>query len=41
MNLLLNLPMEVRLAALFLVGVWAGSLANLAIYRLASVPRWI
>ncbi len=41
MNLLLNTPMEYRLAALFVVGVCAGSLANLAIYRLAWRSRQI
>lgn len=41
MNLILGLPLEVRLAALFLLGVCIGSLANLGVYRLAWHPRSI
>ncbi len=39
MNLILAIPMEVRLAALFVLGAFLGSAANLAIYRLAWRPR--
>ncbi len=39
MNLILAIPMEVRLAALFMLGVCVGSLANLGAYRLAWHPR--
>lgn len=41
MNLLLAIPLESRLVAVFLLGACAGSLANLAIYRLAWGPRRI
>ena len=41
MNLLLAIPMEVRLVALFVLGVCAAGLANLAVYRLAWSPRRI
>jgi prepilin signal peptidase PulO-like enzyme (type II secretory pathway) len=41
MNLILAIPMEARLAALFVLGAFLGSLANLAIYRLAWHPRAI
>ncbi len=41
MNLILALPLEVRLAALALVGAWLGSLVNWAAYRLAWDPRCI
>lgn len=41
MNLLLAIPMEFRLAGLFVLGVVLGSAANLAIYRLAWHPRAI
>jgi prepilin signal peptidase PulO-like enzyme (type II secretory pathway) len=39
MDLILALPLEVRLAALFVLGVFLGSAANLGIYRLAWRPR--
>ncbi len=41
MSALLAIPLEVRLAVLFVLGTAAGSLANLAIYRLAWNPRRI
>jgi len=40
-NALVQAPIETRLAALFVVGTLAGALANLAIYRMATEPRWI
>lgn len=44
MNLILNIPMPVRLALLFVLGTFVGSLANLGIYRLAwhrrSISPW-
>lgn len=44
MNLILACPFEIRLAVLFLLGTCVGSLANLAIYRLAwhrrSISPW-
>ena len=39
MNHLLAIPMEVRLAALFVVGICLASLVNLGTYRLAWHPR--
>jgi prepilin signal peptidase PulO-like enzyme (type II secretory pathway) len=39
MNLILALPLEVRLVALFVLGTFLGSAANLGIYRLAWRPR--
>lgn len=39
MNALLAIPMEARLAGVFLLGTLLGSLANLGIYRLAWHPR--
>ena len=39
MNLILSLPMEARLAVLFVLGACIGSAVNLAIYRLAWRPR--
>ena len=41
MNLILAIPLELRLAGLFVLGVCAAGLANLAIYRLAWNPRRI
>ncbi len=41
MNLLLNIPIEVRLLGVFLLGILLGSLANLAIYRWAWYARSI
>ncbi len=41
MNALLAIPMDVRLAALFIFGVCVGSLVNLGVYRLAWHPRAI
>lgn len=41
MNQILAIPMEVRLAVLFVLGSCVGSLANLGIYRLAWHPRSI
>jgi prepilin signal peptidase PulO-like enzyme (type II secretory pathway) len=40
-NLILAVPMELRLAALFMLGICVGGLANLGIYRLAWDPREI
>jgi leader peptidase (prepilin peptidase)/N-methyltransferase len=40
-NLILAIPLEVRLVGLFVAGALAGSLANLAVYRLAWHPRRI
>ncbi len=39
MNVVLAMPWELRLAALALVGVWAGGAVNWAVYRLAWNPR--
>ncbi len=39
MNFILATPMEVRLAAVFVLGVFLGSAINLAVYRLAWFPR--
>lgn len=41
MNQLLTIPIEFRLAAMFMAGTVLGSLANLAAYRLAWHPRAI
>ena len=41
MNLLLSIPMEARLAVLFVLGACIGGAVNLAIYRLAWFPRSI
>ena len=41
MNLLLDIPLEIRLAGLFALGVCLGSLVNLGVYRLAWHPRAI
>lgn len=41
MNLILSIPFEVRLIAVFAIGACVGSAANLAIYRLAWFPRSI
>jgi leader peptidase (prepilin peptidase) / N-methyltransferase len=38
-SLILSMPLEVRLAAVFVVGAWLGGAANWAIYRLAWNPR--
>jgi len=40
-NLIVAIPLEVRLAALFVLGVCIGGLINLGIYRLAWHPRAI
>jgi prepilin signal peptidase PulO-like enzyme (type II secretory pathway) len=40
-NLILAIPLEVRLAALFVLGTCVGSLANLGVYRLALRARSI
>ncbi len=39
MNLILSIPMEARLAAVFVLGACLGGAVNLAIYRLAWHPR--
>ena len=39
MNFILAIPLQWRLAALFAVGLCAGSLVNLGVYRLAWFPR--
>ena len=39
MDAIVSLPLEVRLAGLFVLGTLAGALANAAIYRLAWRPR--
>jgi prepilin signal peptidase PulO-like enzyme (type II secretory pathway) len=39
MNFILSIPLEVRLAAVFLLGICIGSAANWAIYALAWFPR--
>ena len=39
MNLILSIPLEARLAAVFVLGACVGSAVNLAIYRLAWRPR--
>lgn len=39
MNFILSLPMEVRVAAVFVLGACLGSAVNLAIYQLAWHPR--
>lgn len=39
MNWILSIPIEIRLAALFIAGLCLGSLANLGAYRLAWHPR--
>ena len=39
MNLILSVPLEVRLALVFLLGACLGGAANWAIYRLAWNPR--
>jgi prepilin signal peptidase PulO-like enzyme (type II secretory pathway) len=36
---MVNLPLELRLAAMFVVGACIGGLVNLGVYRLAWVPR--
>lgn len=41
MELILDIPMPVRLAILFFVGAILGAAANVAIYRLAWMPRAI
>lgn len=41
MNAFVALPLEIRLAVLFLMGVAIGTQINRAIYRLAWFPRWI
>ena len=41
MNLIVDIPMPVRLAGLFVLGTCLGSLANLGVYRLAWHPRSI
>ena len=39
MNFILSIPIEVRLGVIFVLGTFIGSVANLAIYRLAWFPR--
>ena len=39
MNFILSLPLEVRLAALFVLGACLGAAVNLAVYQLAWYPR--
>ncbi|MBN2022706.1 MAG: prepilin peptidase [Pirellulales bacterium] len=41
MNLILAIPLEFRLAGLFVLGACLGSLVNLGVYRLAWYPRAI
>ena len=41
MNAILAIPFEFRLAGLFLIGICAGAVVNLAVYRLAWDPRSI
>ena len=41
MNLILNIPIELRLAAIFVFGVCLGSLLNLAIYTLSWETRLV
>ncbi|MFH1920836.1 MAG: prepilin peptidase [Planctomycetota bacterium] len=41
MNVIVAIPLEIRLGTLFLLGTWIGSLVNLGVYRLAWHARAI